>query len=446
MPLWEAVPTNELVGLVSAPSTSNVVPRDASSGREGAYSSRPAAEQRPGDEPVAGDVRVNQFCGRRSCARVQSPAVPVANWLASDTASWIFFAIGILSAVLAVVADRFAIVFRDQLRRSPGVVGPLLFLGGVVLTGVGPGRLSWLSIISGTLCLFVFAYLSLSKQMQRALLQIRVESRPGVDDLTRGVHALSRDLSKIRRYVDEVGQEVHESSRRNRADISAVSTQLEKLRAVFGRSSPSTIADSVYRRLTKRGVSASPTGESFEGFANSMVRAGYWAPISIYTFGDDGTALKDAVVAVLREFGLESAIEEPPVRGSWRQRIWARGSEVVKSEVVQDRLGKLERALELEGLGKRQAEIDKAKADAVAALYAIVREQENAVVRMGSIIMIKTGGDLVVWTIGEMQAAALEKHSELLHDPVAALKFLRDGNGVQDPASIEPPDKDAVNG
>ncbi|OXM43047.1 hypothetical protein [Amycolatopsis alba] len=94
---------------------------------------------------------------------------------------------------------------------------------------------------------------------------------------------------------------------------------------------------------------------------------------------------------------------------------------------MRDRLAKLERALELEGLGKRQAEIDKAKAEAAAALHAVVREQENAVVRLGSIVMIKRAGDLVVFTVSEMQAAVLEKHSELLRDPLAALKFLHDG-------------------
>jgi hypothetical protein len=69
-----------------------------------------------------------------------------------------------------------------------------------------------------------------------------------------------------------------------------------------------------------------------------------------------------------------------------------------------------------------------------------MKDQENAVVRMGSIIMIKTAGDLVVWTIGEMEAAALEKNSEVLQDPVAALKLLRGSKHVHEAASLEPPD------
>ena len=141
---------------------------------------------------------------------------------------------------------------------------------------------------------------------------------------------------------------------------------------------------------------------------------------------------------------MASAIEEPPVQGSWRQRFWVRSREVAESEPVRERLGKLEQAIELEHLGKRRAEIDKAKAESVAALLGAMKEQENAVVRIGSIIVIKTRGDLVVWTISEMEAAALEKNRELLGDPVAALKFLRSGRQVHESSNLARPASDAL--
>ncbi|MFI6303332.1 hypothetical protein ACIBCH_15780 [Amycolatopsis thailandensis] len=49
----------------------------------------------------------------------------------------------------------------------------------------------------------------------------------------------------------------------------------------------------------------------------------------------------------------------------------------------------------------------KAKAEAVAALHAVVKEQGNAVVRLGSIVMIKKANDLVVFTVSEMQAVVV---------------------------------------
>lgn len=196
-----------------------------------------------------------------------------------------------------------------------------------------------------------------------------------------------------------------------------------------------------YRTQPHRERSAA---ESFEDFADWMVSVGFWVPVSIYTTDDNGTLLKDFVLAVLSEFGFENAVEEPPVLGSWFQRLWARSRAVAGSEPVRERVAKLERALEVEGLGKRQAEIDRAKAESVAALYEVVREQENAVIRTGSIILIKTKGDIVVWTIGEMEVATLEKNSQLLRDPVAALKFLRGGKQGHELTDVTLPDGDAL--
>ncbi|TVT47681.1 hypothetical protein FNH05_18680 [Amycolatopsis rhizosphaerae] len=172
-----------------------------------------------------------------------------------------------------------------------------------------------------------------------------------------------------------------------------------------------------------------------------MIELGRWAPASIYTADDDGSQLKEAVVTVLREFGLEADVEKPAVRGSWFQRLWARGRD---SEAVREHLATLERALELEGLGKRQADIDKAKAEPVAALLTVVKEQTNAVVRLGSIILIKTEGNVVVWTISEMEAAVMERTSHIPRDPVTALKFLRDDSQGHGQTSLDHPDRDAL--
>jgi uncharacterized membrane protein len=75
----------------------------------------------------------------------------VVNWVASDTASWIFFSLGVLSAALAIVANvrqerqvyiRNRSFSRTQPARFLTVLGPLLLLGGAVLVGIGAGRLS----------------------------------------------------------------------------------------------------------------------------------------------------------------------------------------------------------------------------------------------------------------------------------------------------------------
>jgi len=286
---------------------------------------------------------------------------------------------------------------------SPVVVGPLLVLGGAVLIAVTEGRLSWLPVLAGAVCLATFALVR-QDEVARA-------SRRTLENTLLG--NVARDAVRSKDTNSSVAAEVT-------GEVGKMLAQLRKELEL----SHDNLANEVRQTLF---VDRARPPDTFQTFTQAMIAAGLWAPVSVYTSADDGEALKDAVVRVLREFGLEVAVEEPSVRGSWWQRFWARGREVAESEPVRDRLAKVERALELEGLGKRQAEIDKAKAEAVAALYAVVKEQENAVVRLGSIVMIKKAGDLVVFTVSEMQAAVLEKHSELLRDPVAALNFLHDG-------------------
>jgi hypothetical protein len=89
------------------------------------------------------------------------------------------------------------------------------------------------------------------------------------------------------------------------------------------------------------------------------------------------------------------------------------------------RVRKMEQAVELQYLGKARAEIDEAKAQAVAALLQAISTQDNAVVRVGSLIAIKSEGDIAVWTVSEVEAAELERHGDLLRDPISALEYLR---------------------
>jgi len=367
-----------------------------------------------------------------------------------------------LSAALAVLEDFFAVrgnrrgghiglVFGGLSTWSPAVVGPLLIVGGaVLLAGPGAGRLSWLSIVCGVVCLLVFAYLSLLREVRKVGSQtVEYWTRENVDGQDSRVPGsrITREevavlLARNRWERSPSADEADLAGRIALAVRAEVVKEFDQARSL----SASAIADAVYWTLVDRGVLSRRTVESFEDFANSMVHAGVWTQVSVFTADDDGMGLKGAVVAVLREFGLGSVAEEPPVLGSWFQRFWARSREIAGSESMRGRLLRLEEAVQLEYLGKRRAEIDKAKAESVAALLGAMKEQKNAVIRIGSIIAIKTEDDLVVWTISEMEAAALEKNSQLLGDPVSALKFLRGSRQGQESTDLEPPVGDILNG
>ena len=150
-----------------------------------------------------------------------------------------------------------------------------------------------------------------------------------------------------------------------------------------------------------------------------------WAAMSVYTSADDGEPLKAAVVAVLREFGIEVAAEQPPIRGSWAQRFWAKLRDSDAADVLQTRLKKVEQALELQQIGKAQADIDKSKSDAVAVLLEAVGQQDEVVIRIGSLAIVKMSGKVAVWTISESKAAELDASGDLLGRPAQVLAFLQ---------------------
>jgi voltage-gated sodium channel len=167
------------------------------------------------------------------------------------------------------------------------------------------------------------------------------------------------------------------------------------------------------------------SGPDFEAAAAFLTSQDRWAAMSVSTTADDGEPLKEAVVGVLREFGIEVAAEQPPVRGSWAQRFWAKMRDSDAAEGLQTRLKKVEQAIELQQIGKAQAEIDKSKSDAVAVLLEAVNQQDEVVIRIGSLAIVKMAGKIAVWTISESKAAELDASGDLLGRPAQVLAFLQ---------------------
>jgi hypothetical protein len=124
-----------------------------------------------------------------------------------------------------------------------------------------------------------------------------------------------------------------------------------------------------------------------------------------------------------------------------RRRACPEGHEPVSPA---DLPGRSEEAVQVKYLGQRQAEI-KAQAELVATVLSAITKQRNAIVRMGPVVVVKTQGDLAVWTNREIEAAQLEKNSDLLGDPAAALTFLRDSTQAPKGTGFDPHlDKDAL--
>lgn len=167
------------------------------------------------------------------------------------------------------------------------------------------------------------------------------------------------------------------------------------------------------------------------GISFSDARTARFIPLQVYlseTPDDAISRVTGAVNDLLDAFGFTLADEFPEVRGSWFKRWFARGKDFMSQPEVTDRLEKLERAIELKGLGQPQADIDAKQAGAVAQLTTALSGIPNAAIQVGSILFIKlTSGDspaIHVRTLSQQELIHLENNQEMLASPADILERL----------------------
>ncbi|MGH9932521.1 MAG: hypothetical protein ACREA9_25235, partial [Pyrinomonadaceae bacterium] len=148
-------------------------------------------------------------------------------------------------------------------------------------------------------------------------------------------------------------------------------------------------------------------------------------PVSIYISGSqkDGEKLQEAVLRAGDLYGFEIAHKLGAEVGSWFSRIRLRSKNFLNSSETQKRLKNLESALELEVLDKRRAEVDRAKAEAIGSIIGQIAGQSNAVVRIGSLVIVKMDDNIWAETIDEASARQLEENSTILKSPTDAVRF-----------------------
>lgn len=91
---------------------------------------------------------------------------------------------------------------------------------------------------------------------------------------------------------------------------------------------------------------------------------------------------------------------------------------------IEKRLKKAERALELAVLNEPQSIIDKNLAEAAATLIKSLENQNEAVVSLGSLLVIKFNGNVYIKNLSPMQAKFLEDAPEIIIEPKKLLERL----------------------
>lgn len=158
-------------------------------------------------------------------------------------------------------------------------------------------------------------------------------------------------------------------------------------------------------------------------------------PIRVYLSEGDSKrtqSVSNAIRQLLDTYGFSVSDDFPEESGSWWKKWFAKTREVATQPEMIERLKKIERAVELQGLHKPQSEINRNEAEAVAALLKAVESVPMAAIQAGAILLVKTnspnmGPCVQVRTLTLRELTLLERNQKLLaspHDILAKLMEL----------------------
>ena len=174
-------------------------------------------------------------------------------------------------------------------------------------------------------------------------------------------------------------------------------------------------------------------------------KAGGEISVAVYADGSDdaNTRLLAAVDNLVAALGYDGPSDVTTETGSIFRRSVAKAQQALSSDALEQRLHKVERALEIEYLDLKQAEVDGREAEAIATLIAALNNVPRGCARAGSILLIKypVNGEPAIFTrnLSQLELRALEQYPEIQTRPETALQALAMAlENLQQPA-IQPP-------
>ena len=176
------------------------------------------------------------------------------------------------------------------------------------------------------------------------------------------------------------------------------------------------------------------------------------APVSIYleTFQpEDVKKVEAAVTEFVSDLEFKLFYTGAEEWGSWFREFFARSKKAITSEAAEEIYERAERTVEMRALLLPQAQIDSAQADAAARLITSLDGVSNAVVQIGSVLLIKVDGVVHVRNLNQHELTILEHSRSLLKAPKEALEVFTSSHDVdqvtpsmenfKSPPSIESP-------
>lgn len=156
-------------------------------------------------------------------------------------------------------------------------------------------------------------------------------------------------------------------------------------------------------------------------------------PIRAYLKPGSGISIETVSMSInriIKEISFELAEDYPSQEGSWWKRWTSRSKDALTHPEVQERLEKIERAIELKSIHIPQAKVDRDLASAVAELVKSLEKESEAALQVGSILILKTlkndgNSKTMVRTLSPGQLAILEKNPDHLKEPSNILRLLK---------------------
>ena len=178
----------------------------------------------------------------------------------------------------------------------------------------------------------------------------------------------------------------------------------------------------IHRLLTEAGVRFRGRSGTAGGNRRALDAGQPEIPVQVYLADTlPGPAVEQALREVLLTSGVEDIRETPVVTGSWYRSLTGLLKRAADSEAAAE----ARRAVELQVLDRFQAGIDGVTGDAVAKLITALDHTSGAVIQVGSVLLVKAEGTIVVRQLTAREMTHWQHNPGLFKDPAAALTELQ---------------------
>ncbi|MEV4116087.1 hypothetical protein [Nonomuraea sp. NPDC049695] len=175
-----------------------------------------------------------------------------------------------------------------------------------------------------------------------------------------------------------------------------------------------------------------PDDEVLDALRESLLPRGMQEGFAYLGDAESAPAVERALRQFGEAFGWEMTPRSEPLEGSWFRRFRLKAKDLAMSADAKEIAEELRRAAELRALHSVQADNDSKQAQAAATLIQALDGTEQAVVMVGSVLVIKDAGRLAVRTLTQRQLMFLERSADMTQ-PSNVLEALELCGAADDP-------------